>query len=341
MSKSAKLYCCSSYYQVLISLVKILLEGRPSDLLLEVHGVETAEELAERIPRETDGLVKRVLVCPDSPEIDPYAQKLCTIIPTQRRRLQNYMKTVWDDVDPSEYEERNVFWDLSYAGTWFNIKKLPYRLHEDSLDSCKRIQENRPNYAYLFRPRSLRFLAARYLGAGVMPFGYSPFCSVIEVNDREGIQIPEDKVEVCSRQALMDSLSEEQKGIILRIFAGNQNVCQELTGRELLLLTEPFALTNRLTDEQTQIRMYRDIVEKYAEGRPLLIKAHPRDTLDYAEIFPEAQILERNLPMEILDFYSGFQPDLALTVTSSAVFGVPGARQTLSLGIEFLRQYQK
>ena len=47
--------------------------------------------------------------------------------------------------------------------------------------------------------------------------------------------------------------------------------------------------------------MFKAVAEKYAVG-PLFIKTHPRDTTDYAALFPEAVILERTMPSEVLNF---------------------------------------
>ncbi len=337
-----KLYCCSSYYQLLISLMKIMTEDGTADLLLEVHGIETAGSLAGRIREQLPDRVEKVFVCEDSSRIDPYSQRLCSFLPLQRKRLLDHMEKVFDGVDPSaEYGERNVFWDLGYAGTCFNIRKLPYRLLEDSLDSCKRIRENRPNYRYIFHRRSPKFLLKKYLGAGVIPFGFSPYCIEIEVNDPKGIQIPSEKVTALSRKELTASLSDRQKEQLLGIFAGEEEPFRAFDGSEVLLLTEPFALTHRLPDEETQIRMYRDLVSEYAAGKRLVIKAHPRDPADYRKYFPSAEILEKNMPMEVLAFCGNFCPARVMTVTSSAVFNVPGDGEKISLGAGLLKNYQR
>ena len=337
-----RLYCCSSYYQLLISLMKILTGDGRADLLLEVHGIATAESLAGRIREQLPDRVGKVFVCADSPLIDPYTQRLCSFLPLQRKRLLEHMEQVFGGIDPSvAYDERNVFWDLGYAGTFFNIRKLPYRLLEDSLDSCKRIRENRPNYSYIFHRRSPKYLLKKHLGAGVIPFGFSPYCIEMEVNDAEGIQIPSGKVTVHPRRELTASLSDRQKALLISIFAGGENPFLVFDGSEVLLLTEPFALTHRLPDEETQIRMYRDLVSRYAAGQKLVIKAHPRDPADYRKYFPSAEILEKNMPMELLAFSDRFCPARVITVTSSAIFNVPGDGEKISLGAGFLKDYQR
>lgn len=340
--KTRELYCCSSYYQVLVSLMKIMAADGKADLLLEVHGIETARILAERIREYLPDRAERIYICDDSPLIDPYARRLCSFIPHQRKRLLEHMESVFGGCDPAlDYDVIHIFWDLGYAGTYCNIRKIPYRLLEDSLDSYRRIRETRPNYRYIFHRRAPKFLLKKYLGAGVIPFGFSPYCTEVEVNDPEGVQVPSDKVRACSRKELAGSLSASRKELLFKVFAGERKAAHVFDGSEILLLTEPFALTRRLPDEETQIRMYRDIVRKYAEGRRLIVKAHPRDPADYRKYFPHAEIMEKNMPMEVLAFSGSFCPAAVVTVTSSAIFSVPGDGQKISLGTEFLKEYQR
>ena len=50
-----------------------------------------------------------------------------------------------------------------------------------------------------------------------------------------------------------------------------------------------------------QNAMFKAVAAKYTAG-PLFIKTHPRDTTDYHALFPDAVILERTMPSEVLNF---------------------------------------
>lgn len=209
-----ELYCCSSYYQLFVSLMKVLTGKKQADLVLEVHGIGTASQLAERL-RGWRGCIHQVFVCPDCKKVDPYRQRCASFLPCQRYWVTRHMEQILGGpLRGDTYGRIHVFWDLGYAGTYLNIRKIPYIIHEDSFNSYQHIRQNRPNYSYIFHRRGWKFLIKRYFHMGVIPFGYSPWCICVEVNEKQGIQIPLDKVKEEPRKILEKSLTEEEKGDI-------------------------------------------------------------------------------------------------------------------------------
>ena len=330
-----ELYACSSYYHVLIALAKAMTQGIEIDLVLEEHGVETAEELAPQIVNAALDAVNQVYVIPTDKEVDSYEQKETAGDEKLAEKLVTYVEKqlgIENRKWYERYDDVNIFWDLGYVGTYLNIKGLNYTLHEDSLDSYKCIRENRPNYTYIFDEEK------RAEHKGVIPFGYSPFCVNVEVNDKNGIQIPGDKVRECRREDLMNELTSDQKCRILRAFLSEDLKVSE---GAVLILTEPFAVTGRLPDRDSQIRLYRKITEEYGKDRQILIKAHPRDDLDYGLYFPEAVIIEKNMPMEVLNFDESVHFDTAVTVTSSAIKGVRFVDKKIYLGKDYWLSFKE
>lgn len=326
--KGRVLFACSSYYQVLIALSVAFTEKIKIDLVLEEHGIETADRLAERL----QGLVDNVYVCKTSPEVDPYEEKQTADDEVLAAKLTEHVEEMFGDRDISEYTELHVFWDLGYIGTYLNIKNIGYILHEDSLDSYKKIRANRPNYQYIFDMESC------LMHKGVVPFGYSPCCMTVEVNDTQGIEIPAAKVHERGRAEMMNNLSPEDKKRILKAFCPEEI---KVDGAAVLLLTDPFAVTGRLPDRESQKRLYQELVEKYVGNEKLMIKAHPRDDLDYKSIFPEAVVIEKNMPMEVMNFDESICFDTAITVTSSAINGLKYVKNRIYLGQEYLNEFKK
>ncbi len=330
-----ELYVCSSYYQAAIALMKAMSQQIKIDLVLEVHGIGTAEDLAGQILKNAGDAVARVYVCKDSPDVDPYVQREIAADPVLSDKIIQHVEKMFEDNRQLyTYGRINVFWDLGYLGTYLNIRKIFYTLHEDSLNSYERIRENRPNYAYIFEEE------ARASHKGVIPFGYSAYCDKVEVNEIEKLQIPLKKVVVQSRKELENTLSVQQKERIFLAFSGRK-ATTGANANSILLLTEPFAITNRLPDENTQVKLYRDILETYCPEHQVYIKAHPRDNADYKKYFPWATVIEKNIPIEILNFDEDFSVSKAITVTSSAIQGLARAGEKVYLGPEFLRKYQK
>ena len=322
------LFACSSYYQVLIALVIAITEKLNLDLVLEEHGIETAEELAERLK----SVAGKVFICKTSPEVDPYEAKETAADARLSELLVKHVEDMLEGTDLRDYSEIDLFWDLGYIGTYLNIRNIGYILHEDSLDSYKKIRANRPNYTYIFDE------ASRLTHKGVVPFGYSPCCMTVEVNDAEGIEIPETKVRARSRAEMMNSLSAEDKKRIMKIFCSEDTVIES---GGTLLLTEPFTVTGRLPDAESQERLYRELIEKYGSNGRIMIKAHPRDDMDYGCLFPKATVIEKNMPMEVMNFDETICFEKAITVTSSDVNGLKYAKEKIYLGAEYLQSFKE
>ena len=110
---------------MLIALSVAFTEKIKIDLVLEEHGIETADRLAERL----QGLVDNVYVCKTSPEVDPYEEKQTADDEVLAAKLTEHVEEMFGDRDISEYTELHVFWDLGYIGTYLNIKNIGYILH--------------------------------------------------------------------------------------------------------------------------------------------------------------------------------------------------------------------
>lgn len=342
--KKYEMFACSSYYQVLVTLMIAMTKGLRVDIVLEKHGLETAEVLAERLMECLPDVVGYAYVMPDSPLVDPYIQRETAADENLSALLVHHVDRVIRQ-KKFFYDKINVFWDLGYFGTYLNIKGIKYRLHEDSLNSYQHIRENRPNYAYIFNEEELK------AHKGVVPFGYSEFAEEVEVNEAEGIQVElGEKLVVNPRAELMKALADEDKKHIFDVFLPKDFKTERVS---LLILTDPLAVTGRLPDEETQIRLYRDIIEKYGQtsneasgdgatiGTGVFIKAHPRDSVDYKSVFPGATVIDKTIPMEVMNFDKNFHADKAITVSSSAIYGLEQVDEKIYLGSEILDNYRR
>ena len=89
-----------------------------------------------------------------------------------------------------------------------------------------------------------------------------------------------------------------------------------------------------LLDEESQRRMYKAVAKKYCAGGPLFIKAHPRDAADYKALFPDAVVLERTMPSEVLNFALPFRFARAVTVESTVLKAFGAADEKVSLPLD-------
>jgi len=366
VNKGVVLYACSSYYQLLVTLQKACVSEQTVDLFLEEHGIETAKELAEKLSGRDDLYVRNVYVCPNHPDVYPYRDYLLMADEEKCKSLVSYVEDILGGSDVREYDEVNVFWDLGYMGTYLNICHIPYILHEDSLNSYTHIRGVRTNYEYIFDREGYEYRRRKEKREGVIPFGFSDECKAVEVNSLDGIEIdaPEvlEKFRAVPRKEIEDRLTDEKKKQIYHLFFGDEEKCADDSQsdksnapsnrtsppKRLLLLTEPFAKTGRLESEEQQLLLYKKIVKEYSEAfsdeqsaTELVIKAHPRDTFDYKEAFPDATVLEKNVPMEVMNYDDSVRFDRAVTVTSSVIQNIKNADEKILLGREYLVNFIK
>lgn len=106
--------------------------------------------------------------------------------------------------------------------------------------------------------------------------------------------------------------SKEKKDFILNVYDLNYNDAELLNTKKIILFTQPLGL-----GEKYQVDIFRKIIHKY-EQNDLVIKVHPRDTLNYEKYFPESIVYRKRVPSQLLDLL-GIRFERAVTLFSSAV----------------------
>ena len=140
----------------------------------------------------------------------------------------------------------------------------------------------------------------------------------------------------------MEELTPDDKRLLLSLFIEDmEGLSRRLKEGEghprVLVLTEP------LCDPVTRERIFRDIIRDYGsvDGHPamVMLKQHPRDTLDYGSIFPELTILSGRFPMELLNFVEGLVFDRVVSVYT-VVDSLHFVKESIYLGDDFMDIYE-
>lgn len=129
----------------------------------------------------------------------------------------------------------------------------------------------------------------------------------------------EEKVERINLKELWQKKSEGEKKEILDIFNIRKSILEKISNKKIILFTQPLS-EDGIIEEEEKIELYKKIIEKYNEEE-LIIKIHPREKTKYEEIFKKCLTIKDSFPSEILSFM-GFKPEKAVTIFSSAVFGI-------------------
>lgn len=277
------------------------------------------------------------------PELAPLKKDTGNLVKNMIQRIRFTKKfgkllSPYVPVDLKQYEDIYVFCDSDPIGYYLSTHRIYYHALEDGLDCIRYYDTARYDNRGHFGLKA--WMAAHNLI--FIQNGYSKYCLDMEVNDISVLQYPCPKYIEKPRKELTENLSLQAKEMLVSIFVENK---EELEGMlkqagedaKILVLTEP------LCDLETRKQIFRDIIEEFGsvDGKPanILLKPHPRDVLDYQELFPEHIVLDGKFPMEILNYVEGLVFDKVISV-----FTVPHAimfaKEKVFLGEDFMDKYE-
>ena len=313
------LYICHTAYQVLVDLLRAgRAEGKPHTMVLSA-AVADAEALAARLDKT--GVVRTVLVDETrwpGTVTGPLAAWRC------RRAFE---KLCGWKLDRARYENIYIHNDWSVLGRYLQDCRAGYILCEDTFGSTLG-----PDQHLVTDQRAAPdFARKQKTGQGYLYWGDSPWCKVVESEDAARCSLfGPDKMVTDSKGALLESLTGDEKAMVRSVFL-TRPLPEQAEGATLLL-PRSFMADGLMTQER-QDAMFKAVAARYAVG-PLFIKTHPRDTTDYQALFPDAVILERTMPSEVLNFCLPFTFRRAVTVQSFVLRGFTAAEEKILLTLE-------
>ena len=349
--KKDRVYICHTYYHAYIAVVKELVARHDkrgsADIVLSTMS-NNFEKLPERLA--LSGVFDNVFMYDEkedvtSDEVMSYHKDKGNIVANliQRityTRLLGKLQEEHIPTDLSAYNDVYVFCDSDPIGYYLNYKKIYYHAVEDGLNSGK-LDDQARNANRGAWPLK-KFMAS--LGLIFIESGYSKYCIDYEVNDISANHKPPKNTIEVPRAQLNDQLSNEDHRILVDIFLENKDrVVSQLLGTgkydegkkrpQVMILTEP------LCEMDVRKKLFSDIIDEYKDENRVIIKPHPRDTLDYEGAFPEAVVVRDRFPMEVLGDIEGFSVDKVISVITQ-MDNVYFAKEIVYLGLDFLDKYE-
>ncbi len=349
-----RIYVCHTYYHAYVAFLKELnlrhgkktgTDAGQATLVLSRMSNDF-EMFGERVMRT--GLFEDVAEFDEKredyfPELAPFRRDGGNIIINMWRRIRftkRYarLEAPFVPVNFKEYREIYVFCDSDPIGYYLNQNRIYYHALEDGLNCLVHFDAARYDNRGHFKLKA--FLSKR-LNLIFVQNGYGKYCRDMEVNSISAITMPCPYYKEVPRQKLVDALTEGDKDIILRAFVRDMDglvkkieECNEAgRSRKILILTDPLCTL----DVREQI--FRDIVEEYEKQGQIFIKPHPRDALDYKNVFPDYPMFDAAMPMEMLNFFPHLHFDTVVTVFTD-LKGIRFADKLVRLGDEFMDKYE-
>jgi hypothetical protein len=326
MTKKPDLYLCHTAYQVLIALIRAVRADGAQVLILSA-AIPNAESLAERLTVSNAFSAVHVVdesACPGLASPGPLRH-------WRNRRL--FEKKCGLCLHHIQYGDIYICNDWSVLGRYLQDCRAPYILCEDTVGGTLD-----PDQHLLDAQRAAPDFARRQKrGTDWLYWGDSRWVRAVESEDAARCTIfPQNRLLSFSKLALLGSLSEEEKAAVREVFLSQPlpSLPTDKAGvaQATLLLPRSFAADGLMTQAE-QDAMFEAVARKYADG-PLFLKTHPRDTTDYAALFPHAVILDRLMPSEVLNFCLPFRFRRAVTVQSWVLRGFTAAKETVFLTLD-------
>ncbi len=328
------LFICSTYYHVLIAIVKTLVLNLKADILLMSY-IPDYNGLAQKLTKS--GVFVNVSVFARSKTNQYRARNAWDRLLHQHKRNPRVIERKLK-IDVKRYETVYIFNDDIELGHYLQDIKCRYVLLEDACDFMKIIDKT--IFAPLLPKRGFKAGLKKMFNYGYFPLGQNKWATQIEVNCKEGILIPDKKVVEAPKAELFAKLTPEQSDIIYNIFCDKLNLTVTSARKKALLLTQPISFEKQVADDNAQIAVFQSIIDELVEeGFMVYLKPHPRDTVSYAPIRHCEAVIDKNIPAEVLNYKRDIHFNRAVTLNSTAIYSLDIAEEKVALGMEYLDKF--
>lgn len=289
-------YVVSTYYHALIACIKQLKTPKTADIIVTAY-IPEGKDLADKI-RESGLFCETIYI----DEIQEYKHKNRMDYYLNYHRKNAALIEQQLPMSFYEYGEIYVFHDGIWAAHYFKDRGIYYHLIEDALDSFKTMSKYA--FSYMLPKGNIKEKIKQLFNIGYFYCGLDKTTVSIEVNEKHGTEIENfagEKIIEVPRKSLFETLSDSDIEIIKKVFA--KNVPEFNSSNAALVMTRALYADGIVKTLEEQIRLHKELVQHNLEsGEQIVLKAHPRDMVSYEEVFPQAIILDKNMPAEIMQY---------------------------------------
>ena len=349
----SRIYVCHTFYHVYVAALKEmkLVREMPANAYrkadIALSSVSTDfERLGDRLAKAE--IFQEVIALDEKredffPELAKYRKNYSNVLKHMinrmifTKRLAKCECPYMEVIDFAAYEDIYVFCDSDPVGYYLNYRHLYYHAVEDGLDCLKNLDD-----AYVANHGHFRLKTwfSRHNLIFIMN-GWGKYCLDMEINDRSVVPTDCPRFVEVPRKPLEQALTPAQKRQMIEAFIEDADaLMQQLRpsreGEEFAcFLTEPHPV-----DVEARKRVCLDVLAQYCQGYRVLIKPHPRDTIDYEALCPDAVVLRGRFPVEVLNFFEGLRIKRAVSILTTAMNNMDFVEEKLNLGASFWDAYE-
>lgn len=305
-------YGVTHYHFLCAMLHKMKYHGKEKAVLLIPERINDSRNLKEKF--EKTGIFSQIYLYGEprveSRDLSPAGVK------KEIEKMVHQVETEFP-VNVQEFDEINVSDDHYAFGTYLVKKGISYNFFEDG---CGRLSTEKDLMEHVKKMWPIREHIIRELklfgNAQVVKNRYGDLNA-----QAAGYENPKDVH--FSVTEILSKLSKEEVARIIKSFTGAEP--QTIKAGGCLLLTQHFINLN-LMNYAGQEAIYKTLADYFAEEGQLVIKPHPSDIQGlYREWFPDALVLERMLPAELLPYcVTGGRYKTGLSASSTSINNLSG-----------------
>ncbi|MBO2524451.1 MAG: hypothetical protein CW341_01935 [Bacteroidetes bacterium] len=155
----------------------------------------------------------------------------------------------------------------------------------------------------------------------VWRFGENEQCKRIYLAEKNDAPILRNKeVIVNSFQELWQQATAEKQQFILDVFDVTPEDCARLQSKPIVFFSQPM-VGDQLLNDVEYVEVLQKIFDHYPHSE-LIIKTHPRDKFNYSKYFPDIDVFNKPVNLQLLSILS-LSLKKAVTIFSTAVMDLP------------------
>lgn len=320
--KKMILYIGASIYHILcFSLHKLIYHPREEAVLVicdNIFSKSGMEELKTDIDKAEIFSRTLILHYIEGAYNNPYvlketsgAEQIDHYITWNEQWIEQWMEE--NQLDISKAVEFNTAIDHRHFGLYLLSKKIPYQYFEDGNGLLSREQVQMEFHK---KSQYASFAVTKRLHA----LGNSSYVTKRYAN--ASAQVPgfyDEKMEDFNVIMLFAGLKEEEQKRILRMFHAKKIVLPQTKKAPVLYLTRYVRYLQKPTIRNHHY-LSAMILDLFAQNHLVVIKPHPRDFSGrYGELFPDAVVLDKHFPSELLPFLYDGKFRKIITIGSTAI----------------------